>query len=259
MSNFILQERHGQIAVLTFNRPEALNAVDEAVLRDLETHWRQLEDDPNVRIVIFSGGDSKAFVAGGDIRAMAAMSPAEGRRFVEYGHAVLNRIEKSRLISIAAVNGYALGGGTELALACDLRIASERATFGLPEVSIGLFPGWGGTQRITRLLGVGKGKELVYTADRISAEEALRLGLVNDVVPHEQLMSHCFQLAERILKNSPRALEQAKLAIVYGLEQPLEYGLRIEIESWLVNFATEDRVEGLTAFLEKRQPQWKNR
>ena len=259
MASWIRSDRRVQTAILTIDKPQTLNAIDPGVLGELEEAFIELERDPQMRVVIFTGAGEKAFSAGGDIRAMRDMSPTEGRHFVERGHEVLNRIERSRLISIAAINGYAFGGGTELALACDLRVAAEKARLGLPEVTIGLFPGWGGTQRITRLVGAGRGKYLVFTGEQVTAPVALEMGVVNNVVSNAELIQTCLAIAERICKNSQRAVEQAKIAIIHGLEQPLHYGLRIEIESWLVNFATEDRVEGLTAFLEKRPPQWKNR
>jgi enoyl-CoA hydratase len=259
MASWVKVEQRDQVAILTIDKPETLNAIDPGVLEELEAAFLTLERHPRMRVVIVTGAGEKAFSAGGDIRAMRDMDPLGGRFFAERGHEVLSRIERSRLISIAAVNGYALGGGTELALACDLRVAAERARLGLPEVTIGLFPGWGGTQRITRLVGAGRGKHLVFTGEQIPAAEALEMGLVNKMVPNAEVIPACLAIAERICRNSQRAVEQAKIAIVNGLEQPLHYGLRLEIESWLVNFATEDRVEGLTAFLEKRPPQWKNR
>lgn len=259
MAVWVKSDRREHTAILTIDKPQSLNAIDPGVLEELDDAFGVLERDPQMRVVIFTGAGEKAFSAGGDIRAMRDMDPAGGRLFAERGHEVLSRIERSRLVSIAAVNGYALGGGTELALACDLRVAAEKARLGLPEVTIGLYPGWGGTQRITRLVGAGRGKYLVFTGEQVTAAEALQIGLVNKVVPDAELIPVCLAIAERICKNSQRAVEQAKIAIVNGLEQPLHYGLRLEIESWLVNFATEDRVEGLTAFLEKRPPQWKNR
>ncbi len=259
MPSWVKTALHDQLAILTIDKPETLNAIDPGVLEEVDEAFGRLEHDPRMRVVVVTGAGSKAFSAGGDIRAMRDMDPAGGRRFVERGHEVLNRVERSRLVSIAAVNGYALGGGTELALACDLRVAAERARLGLPEVTIGLFPGWGGTQRLTRLVGAGRGKYFVFTGEQVTAAQALEIGLVNKVVPDAELMPAAAAIAERICKNSQRAVEQAKIAIVHGLEQPLHYGLRLEMESWLVNFATEDRVEGLTAFLEKRPPQWKNR
>lgn len=249
----------GAVKVVTIDRPEVLNAIDEAVLEELWTTWDALDADPETRVIILTGAGEKAFVAGGDIGAMYRLSPMEAERFVYAGHRVLNRIERSRQVVIAAVNGYALGGGTELALACDIRVAAAHAVFGLPEVTIGLFPGWGGTQRLARLVGEGRAKELVLTGERISAEEAYRIGLVNRVVPGSELMDACRQLAAKILAASPIGVRQAKKAIHEGLQVSLDQGLAIEAEAWLVNFATEDRREGLGAFLEKRKPQFRGR
>jgi len=251
---FVKLERAGRIATVTIDRPEKLNAIDNRVLDELEHVFDELERDGDIRVVIVTGAGEKAFVAGGDIEHMRNLSLQEGERFVYRGHALLSRIENSRMVVIAAVNGYALGGGTELALACDFRVASENAQFGLPEVTIGLFPGWGGTQRLARLVGVGLAKELVFTGERISAQRALEIGLVNRVVKKEELMDVCRQIAEKIIANSPIAVYQAKKALNRGTWMTLEDGLKFEAESWLVNFATQDRVEGLSAFLEKRKP-----
>lgn len=251
-------ERRGPVAIVTIDRQEALNAIDATVLEGLEQALSRMEDDPDVRVAIFTGA-GKAFAAGGDIRAMRDMDVDGGRAFARRGHALLRAIEASRLVAIAAVNGFALGGGTELALACDLRIASARAAMGLPETTIGLFPGWGGSQRITRLVGAGRGRELVLTGRRVAAEEAREIGLVNEVVEPERLLERCLEVAGQICANGPSAVTQAKVAMVQGQALPLDYGLALEIESWLVNFATEDRVEGLSAFLEKRTPRWSGR
>jgi enoyl-CoA hydratase/carnithine racemase len=250
---------NGSIAWVTINRPKTLNAIDQEVLQELHAMLDQVERDENVRVVIITGGGDKAFVAGGDIDAMRKLDVLEALKFVYAGHEFLNRLERSSRVFIAAVNGYALGGGTELALACDIRIASERAQFGLPEVTIGLYPGWGGTQRLPRIVGSGRAKELIFTGDRISAEEAYRIGLVNKVVPHEQLLETCEKIAAKIIANAPIAIKQAKKVIHEGLQVPLPQGLVIEAEGWVVNAATEDRVEGLTAFLEKRKPNFVGR
>jgi len=224
-------ERDGKIATVTIDRPEKLNAIDNRVLDELERAFDELERDGGIRVVILTGAGEKAFVAGGDIEHMRNLSLLEGERFVYRGHAVLSRIENSAMVVIAAVNGYALGGGTEIALACDIRIASENAQFGLPEVTIGLFPGWGGTQRLARLVGVGLAKELVFTGERISAQRALEIGLVNRVVRKEELMDTCRQMAEKIIANSPIAVCQAKKALNRGTWMTLEEGLKFEAES----------------------------
>ncbi|WP_126426312.1 enoyl-CoA hydratase/isomerase family protein [Brevibacillus marinus] len=243
-------------ATITIDRPETRNAINEAVLEELEQVFALVEADEHIRVVIVTGGGEKAFVAGGDIAAMQRMSVLEGEKFVYQGQRVLSRIENCSKVVIAAINGYALGGGMELALACDIRIASEKAVLGLPETCIGLYPGWGGTQRLVRLVGKGVAKELVFTGERLSAQEAKELGIVNKVVRHEELIEQCEQLAAKILANSPIAVMQAKKAINQGSEISLDQALVLEAEAWLVNFSTADRVEGLRAFLEKRKPQY---
>jgi enoyl-CoA hydratase len=247
---------HGPVGVVTITRPNALNAIDMTVLELLDKCVHQLEADKKARVIVFTGS-GKAFSAGGDIAAMRAMSRAAGQEFGERGHAFLNDIERSRLISIAAINGYALGGGAELALACDLRIGSTDAVIGFPEVRVGLFPGWGGSQRLARLIGAPRSKYLIFTGEHIGAQEALAMGLLNRVVDSDELIPTCMAVAGQICANSPLAVTQVKKAIVYGLEMPMAYALRLEIEAWLVNFASADRVEGLTAFLDKRKPHWK--
>lgn len=252
-------EVKGTTAWATINRPQTLNAIDEAVLKDLSLVLDQVEANLDVRVLVITGGGDKAFVAGGDIGAMQKLGVLDAQKFVYAGHALFNRLEKSPIVVIAAVNGYALGGGTELALACDIRIASERAVFGLPEVTIGLYPGWGGTQRMARLVGTGKAKELIFLGERIDAQEALQIGLVNRIVPHNELLDRCHDIAAKIANNAPIAVKQAKKVINEGIDVPLAQGLVIEAEAWTVNAATEDRVEGLTAFLEKRQPQFRGK
>lgn len=256
MYDYILVDRDGAVATVTVNRQEKLNAIDAATATELLHAFGQLETDDAVQITILTGTGDRAFIAGGDIAAMSRMTLMEGERFVYLGHRLTHAIEHSRKVVIAAVNGYALGGGTELALACDLRVAAEKAQFGLPEVSVGLFPGWGGTQRLGRLVGKGRAKELVFTGARIDAATALEMGLVNRVVPNDALMAETRALADQILANSRLAVQQAKKALNEGLEVSLDQGLIIEAEAWLVNFASQDRVEGLTAFVEKRKPQW---
>jgi enoyl-CoA hydratase/carnithine racemase len=255
--NYIKYESELGIATIIINRPETLNAINEAVLEELEQAFDRVEQDQQVHVVILTGGGDKAFVAGGDIAAMRQMNVLEGEKFVYRGQQLLSKIENCRKVVIAAINGYAFGGGMEIAMACDIRIASDKAKLGLPEVCIGLYPGWGGTQRLVRLVGKGIAKELIFTGDRISAEEAKQLGIVNKVVKHEELIEHCHRLSEKILANSPIAVMQAKKAINQGSEISLDQGLALEAEAWLVNFSTEDRVEGLTAFLEKRKPMYK--
>jgi enoyl-CoA hydratase len=256
---FLRLERRGGVAVLAIDRRPAANAIDEAVLRDLETAFTEAEDDAGVRAAVITGAGDGPFSAGGDIRAMRDMSVAEGRRFVEHGHRVMNRIAESDVVSVAAIGGAALGGGAELALACDIRVAAESAVIGFPEAGLGLYPGWGGTQRAVRAMGPSRTKLLMLTGDRVAAPEALRLGLVDRVVPDGRALGEALAIAERVAAASPSAVRQTKKAIVHGAEQSLPTALRLEIEGWMVNFAHADRVEGLTAFLERRDPRWAER
>ena len=239
------------IALVTINRPKVLNAVDFPTIKELGRVFDSLEEDKSVRAVILTGAGEKAFIAGGDIAAMNALKMDEAREFVATGHMVISGIERSSKITIAAINGFALG--------FDIRIASEKARLGLPEVGVGLIAGWGGTQRLSRLVGKGKAKELIFTGEMVDANEALRIGLVNRVVPAEELIETCKKIARKILGNSPIAVLQSKKAINEGLQMSLDHGLKYEAEAWLVNYATEDRNEGLSAFLEKRKPVFKGR
>ena len=252
----IVVEREDGIALVTLNRPAALNAVDEIMLAEIGEAFGALEQDPSLRIVILTGAGERAFVAGADVASMSKMSMLDARKFVCGGQQLLLRIERSSLVTIAAVNGHALGGGTELVLACDIRIAAETARFGLPETSLGLLPGWGGTQRLARLVGPNLAKELIFTARRVAADEALRLGLVNRVVPASDLMTAARDVARQVLHNSPIAVRQAKRAIDQGTQMSIDQGLAIEAEAWMVLFATHDRLEGTTAFVEKRAPRF---
>lgn len=252
---FVRTEVRERVAVLTVDRQSAANAIDEAVLRDLDDAFAGVEAS-RVRSVVITGAGDRAFSAGGDIRAMRDMSVADGRRFVEFGHRVLNRIAASDVVSVAAVGGAALGGGAELALACDIRVAADTAVLGWPEVRLGLYPAWGGTQRAARVLGPARAKLLMLTGDRVPAAEALRMGLIDQVVPAAEVMEAALAIAGRVAEASPSAVRQTKMAITHGAGQSLPSALRLEIEGWMVNFAHPDRVEGLTAYLERRPPRW---
>ncbi len=244
----------GAVALVTLNRPEVLNAIDEQLLGELEAVVRRIDGDGRTRVAILVGEGSRAFSAGGDIARMAEMSTEDGLKYRLRAHGLLHAIESSAVVFLAALNGLALGGGCELALACDLRVASASAQLGLPELSVGLIPGWGGMQRLARLVGATIAKDMVFTARRLTAEEALQRGVVSRVVAEDGLLDECRRVAERIVQMSPVAVRQAKRSITLGTEMPLAYALAYDVESASVNFACPDRVEGLRAFLEKRAP-----
>ena len=253
-----LDTRGGEpVVVLTVDRPATLNAIDAEVLADLEAAVATLEASPAVRVVILTGR-GRAFVAGGDIAHMARLSVSGGERWVRRGQAALRRLERLPQVSIAAVNGYALGGGLELALACDLRVAADTAQLGLPEVRVGLIPGWGGTQRLLRLVGPSRARDLIFTGRAVTAEEALRLGVVSRVVAPEGLLAACHALAWEICGASPSAVRAAKRALVEGADLSLDAALTEEASAWLENFGSWNRTEGLTAFVERRPPAWRH-
>ncbi|MEE9151067.1 MAG: enoyl-CoA hydratase-related protein [Thermoplasmata archaeon] len=255
----VMVEKDNNIGIITVNRPQALNALNSETLSDLGTAFKALGDDAEVDVIIITGSGEKAFVAGADIKEMKDLSPMEARKFMHFGQSVFNVIDNLPKPTIAAVNGYALGGGCELALACDMILASEKAKFGLPEVTLGIHPGFGGTQRLPRLVGAAKAKELIFTGEMIDANEALRIGLVNKVVPPEKLIEEAKTLAQKILKNGQIAIRLVKSAINAGLNVPLEKGLAYEAETQGLAFATEDKNEGFEAFLEKRKPNFKGK
>jgi enoyl-CoA hydratase len=244
------------IATITMCRPEAMNALNAKVLGELKEIIAQLRDDPNVRAVIITG-EGPAFVAGADIKTMLAANLSEVEEFTRFGQGVMDDIEKLNKPVIAAINGFALGGGLELALACDIRLASTESRMGFPEVGLGIFPGFGGTQRATRLIGKGHASELIFTGKHITAEEALGTGLVNRVLPPNQLLNEARALAKRIASQGPVAVAQAKTAINQALQTGLDDGLSFELEAVMKAFGTQDQKEGMTAFLERRMPQFK--
>ncbi|WP_027718115.1 enoyl-CoA hydratase-related protein [Desulfovirgula thermocuniculi] len=257
--NNILVEKDGHTAVLTVNRPQVLNALNAETLLEIDKAVDELAADPAVRVIIITGAGEKAFVAGADIAFMSKLTPLEARDFARLGQRVLGKIENLPKPVIAAVNGYALGGGCELAMACDIRVASEKAKFGQPEVNLGLIAGFGGTQRLTRLVNPGIAKEILFTGDMIDAETARRIGLVNHVVPAEELMAFCKSLASRIASRGPVAVRLTKEAVNEGLEMDLEKALAHEADLFGLVFATSDREEGISAFLAKRQPQFQGK
>jgi enoyl-CoA hydratase len=247
------------VATLTVNRPAALNALNSVVLEDLAHVLGEVRGDPAVRVLIVTGAGDRAFVAGADIAAMSEMSPGQGFDFSRMGHRVMQSFEDLPIPVIAAVNGFALGGGLELAMACDLIIASEKARFGQPEINLALIPGFGGTQRLPHRIGHARAREFVLTGDMFDARTALALGLVNQVVAAEELMPAARKLAERLASKSAVALRQAKAALRASFTMEEDAGLRFEQEAFGLTFASEDRVEGTCAFVQKRDPKWQHK
>ncbi len=248
---YITTEKQGFILTITVDRPKALNALSKDVLNELEAVIDAIDID-TTRCIIVTGAGEKAFVAGADIGAMLALNKAESKTWCLDGNRVFRKLETCPVPSIAAVNGFALGGGCELAMACDIRIASENASFGQPEVTLGIPAGFGGTQRLARLVGPGKAKELLYTARRIKAPEALNIGLVNAVVPQADLMDKALEMANRIAKNAPIAVRATKQAVNNGLQTDIDGGINIESDAFAACFETKDQHNAMSAFVEKR-------
>ena len=240
------------IAVVTMNRPQALNAFNSEQLDLLDAAFHALGQDRSVRVVVLTGAGNRAFAAGADIKEMVDLSPAAGIAFGRKGQALTNAVERLPQPVIAAVNGYAFGGGCELALACDIRLASENARFAQPEVSLGIPPGWGGTQRLPRLIGLGLAAEMIFTGRQVDAAEAQRSGLVNAVHPLDQLMPAAQEMAARIARNSPAAVRAAKTLVALSITGDPAAGLAAEVASFGAAFAASDRSEGMRAFVEKR-------
>ena len=255
----LLYEKADGIATVTINRPDSLNALNNQVYSDLYELFGEIEKDDEVRVVILTGSGEKAFVAGSDITEMAPKSSLEIVGFVEIARLASDRIYNLSKPVIAAIHGYALGGGCELTMCCDLRIASEKARFGQPEVSVGVIPGAGGTQRMARLIGMTRAKELIYTGDMIDANTALNYGLVNKVVPVENLMTEAKELAAKLLTKSSAILSLAKASITGGAGMSLPDALSYEMQCFARCFATEDQKEGMNAFMEKRKAEFKNK
>ena len=249
--SFVKLEQQGPVAVLTIDRPEALNALNTQVLQDLDDAIAQVEQSQQTQVVILTGA-GRSFVAGADIGEMKGFSAIDGKRFGVGGGGVFLRQENLAVPVIAAVNGFALGGGCELAMACDIRLASEKAKFGQPEVGLGITPGFGGTQRLPRIVGVSKAMELILTAKTIGAQEAKEIGLVSEVCPPEELMDKAMELAKAICANAPIAVAESKRCIRKGMQTDITTGCAFEAEAFGVTCGTEDKNEGMGAFLEKR-------
>ena len=249
----IIIEHEGSIGIITINRPKKLNALNRQTIAELHRAFAQLEEDREIRVILLTGSGEKSFVAGADISEFASFSVAQGEQLASEGQDLLfNFVEQLSTPVIAAVNGFALGGGLELAMSCHFRIASENARMGLPEVSLGVIPGYGGTQRLPQLVGKGKAMEMIMTGAMIDADEALRTGLVNAVVPLEALVDNCMKIAAKISNNSPVAISYAIKAVNAGFKNNV-IGYATEIESFGACFGTDDFKEGTTAFLEKRK------
>jgi len=255
----LLYEVKDQIATITFNRPKVLNALNRKTVEELGDVLNRSREDANVRVLILTGAGEKSFVAGADINELAQRTPVDGKDFSLFGQEIFHRLETMGKPSIAAINGFALGGGCELALSCTMRIASRNARLGQPEVKLGILPGYGGSQRLPRLCGKGAAHELILTGEMISADEALRIGLVNHVVEPAELMPAAESIAKKIIANAPLAVKFAMEAVEHGMEMPQEEGLFLEATLFGLCCATEDMREGTRAFIEKRPPQFKGK
>jgi enoyl-CoA hydratase len=256
--NIIYETKEG-VGIITVNRPKVLNALSKATLDELEDAFKKALSDPSVSVVILTGVGEKAFVAGADINEIAELDFDSGKRFAQRGQDLLNLIENGGKPVIAAVNGFALGGGTELALACHIRIASNNARFGQPEVKLGIIPGYGGTQRLPRIVGKGRGLEMILTGEMIDAQRAYEIGLVNKVVELPKLMEEAFAMAKKIMAVGPLAVKCALEAVNRGLELTLADGLKVEADMFARACGSEDKKEGTSAFLSKRTPKFSGR
>lgn len=257
--SFVTLEKQGHVGVITMNRPEALNALNEEVLRDLNTVLDQVEADDEILVAVVTGA-GRSFVAGADIGQMSTLSAVEGKKFGAFGNSVFLKLENLTKPTIAAVNGFALGGGCELSMACDIRVASEKAKFGQPEVGLGITPGFGGTQRLARIVGMSNAMEMILTARNIDANRAKEIGLVSYVVPAEELMDKALELANAIAKNAQVAVRQSKAAMRRGIQTDVATGIAYETEAFGLCFSTEDQKDAMKAFVNKEKvTSFKNR
>jgi enoyl-CoA hydratase len=256
--NKILSVTENGVCTVTINNPESLNALNSIVIKELGKVFDDIAQDNDIKVVIITGA-GRAFVAGADISEMSAMNPAQAKEFGFKGSSLFRKIEKFPIPVIAAVNGFALGGGCELAISCDIRVASEKAKFGQPEVSLGIIPGFSGTVRLQKIVGIAVAKELIFTGRIVDSEEASRIGLVNFVVPAEELMTKANEIASKIAANAPQAVRLAKESINLSSETDTDSGVGIESNMFGLCFSTEDQKEGMEAFLAKRKPDFKNK
>ena len=255
----IVFETDGSIATVTFSRPKALNALNAALLSELSNALDNIGANEDIRVLVLTGAGDKSFVAGADISELATFNALQAKIFSQTGHAIINKLQLLPIAVIAAVNGFALGGGSEIALACDFIYASETAKFGLPEINLGIMPGFGGTQRLPRLIGANMAKELIFSGRMISAVEAARIGLVNLVVPADELMAAVLKTAKEIASKGRVSLRAAKQSVNRGLDTDLASGCAVEIDAFALCMASPDGKEGTTAFLEKRKADFKGR
>ncbi|RZB32008.1 MAG: enoyl-CoA hydratase [Desulfobacteraceae bacterium Eth-SRB1] len=256
--NIIFDLKDG-IATITFNRPEVLNALNEELLQELSTALDGIEEDEDIRVLVLTGAGERSFVAGADIKELVRFDALQAKSFAETGHIILNKFQALPIPVVAAVNGFALGGGCEIALACDFVYASENAMFGLPEINLGLIPGLGGTQRLPRLIGKNKAKEIIFTGKMLSAAEAMEIGIVNRVFPIKSFMDETFKVAGIIASKGKVSLRAAKQAINNGMNVDLGSGCNIEVDAFALCMASKDAKEGTTAFIEKKKAEFKGR
>ena len=259
MYKYLLLEKEDGIGILYINRPEAMNALNTGVLEEIIHAMGEISKDDEIQVLIITGAGDKSFVAGADIKEMHGLTAVEGRKFGYIGQAAFRAIEKLEKPVIAAVNGFALGGGCELAMAADIRLASDKAKFGQPEVGLGITPGFGGTQRLPRLVGEGRAMELILTANTINVEEAYRIGLVNHIYPAENLLDEARKMARKIMSNAPLAVKYSKSANNKGLQTDIDTGMAIEADLFGICFSTEDQKAGMGAFLNKEKASFKAR
>jgi enoyl-CoA hydratase len=253
---YIVIDKQKSVGILTINRPDKMNALNTQVAEEIMSGFQQLEVDPEIKVIVITGAGDKAFIAGADIAEMKDMTPLEALEFAQKGQKTTEILEQSDKIVIAAINGYALGGGLELSMACDIRIAAHTAKVGQPEIKIGVIPGWAGTQRLSRLVGKTKAKEIILTGDMISAEKAEQIGIITRVVPAEDLMEEVMNCARSLACLGSFSLSAAKHAIDHGYEVDFQKGQELERQYFALCFAHSDQKEGMSAFLEKRKPQF---